>query len=231
MSVDFSRAQRKTRVGQNAVGIIGVSSSRSYWSSLERFVGIMWNAPHAGMNALGYVTNGHTALFARLDGNVVIAAGWDPHSFSETIYQQYLKGLGYQIDVEGGWRSDDGMFDDSSAHTMQVETSAENVKSFQEFLGVLIGTTKLSPHVEVDTHYTFKPGDLEKKYQEVSTTKHHVEYLNCGNAAFVVLCQFLYEWGKRDEAMELAEWVKLGDDLVQNFSQGRVMRLLQNQKK
>ena len=230
MAVDFKQAAASTKGGHYTVGIVGVSSSRSVWSSVERFAGILWNAPRSAMNALGYVSNGHTAIFARNNGEVVNVAGWDPERFSEVVYQQYLRGLGYKIDVSGGWRADAAMFEDSTSYMLEVEVDKEKVVAFNDYLGVLVGTKTLSPNIEVEAHYSFKPAELEKNYKEASAERNHVEYMNCGNAAFLVLCQFLYEWGKREDAMQLAEWVKLGDDKVQNFSQGRIMQLLQAQR-
>ena len=76
---------------KNSIGLVGVSSMR----------GIFHDAPGEGQGSfwlsrlastftiaepkacIGYAYNGHTAMLARVDGNVVAVVGWNPASYLE----------------------------------------------------------------------------------------------------------------------------------------------------
>ncbi|HWM92279.1 MAG TPA: hypothetical protein VN493_16055 [Thermoanaerobaculia bacterium] len=226
---------KNTGKENNSIGLIAVSSLQGWLSHKPKTIqedGVVYEQPGAGASilrrllatltfmspksAFGYVINGHTALMARVDGEITKVIGYNPKDYVATAFLKYEKG--YRIVVPGQWYDDIRMIDDPTAVSHEIPVTLDQAQRFAELINRLKGRPdlgKFSPS-KFPTFYSFQPASTETAADIVG---------NCGNMAFMILCAYLYELNLVTEASKLISWVR-STKSTRNFGQGPMMRAI-----
>src|SRR5262249_40954371 len=163
--------------------------------------------------AVGYFKNGHTALCVRRGGQLTKVVGFNPNSYLLAGLMQTV--WGNAITVPGLWYDDTAMINDPTAVSYEINVTDEQAGAFGELVASLVGRSDLGPHSPGVTYlYSFLPAETEPKVNGIVG--------NCGNMALLLLCQFLYEVGKKNYVENFVSWVRQ-NRLTNNFGQGPMM--------
>ncbi len=170
-----------------------------------------WSSPKG---CFGYFKNGHTALVVRQGGVITHLVGFNPNSYLLAGLLQTIRGN--NITVQGLWYDDSAMIHDPTAISYEINVSQNQANDFDTFIRSLIGRSDLGPHSPGNTSYfySFRPARTEANAGGLVG--------NCGNMALIILCQFLYEWGKGDYVDMFRNWVNRTQN-TRNYGQGPLM--------
>jgi len=190
---------------KNCIGLVGVSSMRgifhdapgegegSFW--LSRLVSTFTiSEPKA---CIGYAYNGHTAMLARVDGNVVAVIGWNPGSYLEAQVKTVLAsvmGEKNRFTCDGTWYNDSTMINDPTAVSLEIAVTKDEAEKFAAGIIKLVGGTGLGG---ASFEYTFLPAEMENN--------EHPFVGQCTEMAVVVLCTWLYEFRNTPGCTQLRE--------------------------
>src|SRR3984957_15936629 len=126
---------------KNSIGLVAVSSMRgifhdapgegqgTFWGSRLLSTFTIWE-PKA---CIGYAYNGHTAMIARVDGNIVAVIGWNPSSYLgaqvKTLVASVM-GTKNRFTCDGTWYNDSTMIHDPTAISVEIPVSNDDAKKF-----------------------------------------------------------------------------------------------------
>jgi hypothetical protein len=226
----------------DAIGLVAVSSMRGVWHTTPggRSEGegssILWRAwstlsltqPKA---CLGYAYNGHTALIARCRGRVMAVVGFNPASYLNTAVQQNMHGVWTMLTgsrpqaftVPGQWYNDLAMIQDPTAISLELPTTEHRALEFADYITGLVGSNEVN---EQAFQYTFMPADVE--------TGDKPFVAQCTTLGAIVLCSFLFSWGKADSnerfiavAKKLIALANSENPAERNLMQGKMMQFIE----
>lgn len=220
---------------KNSIGLVAVSSMR----------GIFHDAPGEGQGSfwlsrlastftisepkacIGYAYNGHTAMLARVDGNVVAVIGWNPASYLEAQVKTIMAGVmgtKNRFTCNGTWYNDSTMINDPTAISVEIPVKQQDAAKFAAAIGQLVGDTGLGG---ANFEYTFLPAEME--------SNDHPFVGQCTELAVVVLCTWLHEFKDtpgctqlKDELFKMANSQNTNE---RNLLQGKMMQFISNWNK
>ncbi len=214
----------------NSIGLVGVSSMRGIFHDAPgEGQGVFWlsrlvstftiSEPKA---CIGYAYNGHTAMLARVDGNVVAVIGWNPASYMEAQVKTVIANvMGYKnrFTCDGTWYNDSTMIHDPTAVSVEIPVPQVDAKRFATAIGQLVGGTGLGG---ANFEYTFLPAEMENN--------EHPFVGQCTELAVVVLCTWLHEFKNvpgctqlKDALFKMANSQNMNE---RNLLQGKMMQFI-----
>lgn len=191
--------------GKSSIGLVSVSSMR----------GLYHNVPGEGSGSsiayrlystfniwepkacMGYAYNGHTAMLARLHGQVFAVIGWNPQSYMGAQIKTVVASvMGYKnrFTCDGTWYDDGTMIHDPTAISLEVAVDAKQAFDFGTEIKTLVGDTGLGGS---KAEYTFLPAEME--------SNDHPFVGQCTEMAVIVLCAWLYQFKGTPGCTELRE--------------------------
>lgn len=216
--------------GKNSIGLVGVSSMRgichnvqgegegaSIFSRLASTFTFM--EPKA---CIGYAYNGHTAMVARVNGEIAAVIGWNPSSYMAAQVKTMLAnvmGQKNRFTCEGTWYNDETMIHDPTAISLEVDVSSRQAQDFGAAIRQLTGSGGLGG---ASAEYTFLPAEME--------SNDHPFVGQCTEMAVVVLCAWLHEFRDLPRCAELknALFVMANSQSMteRNLLQGKMMQFI-----
>jgi hypothetical protein len=216
--------------GKSSIGLVSVSSMR----------GLYHNAPGEGSGTsiayrlystfniwepkacVGYAYNGHTAMIARLHGQVFAVVGWNPQSYMaaqvKTIVAS-VSGSKNRFTCSGTWYDDSTMINDPTAISLELPVEGKQAFDFAHAIRALVGSTGLGG---ANAEYTFLPAEME--------SNEHPFVGQCTEMAVVVLCTWLYQFKDTAGATELREalfnMANSQNMSERNLMQGKMMQFI-----
>ena len=229
---------------KTAIGLVAVSSMRGIWHNAEgEGKGSFWlNRLYQTVNifepkaAFGYAYNGHTAMMARLNGDIVAVVGWNPLLYLgcqiSTMYHA-VTGVKNRFTCPGKWYNDQTMIHDPTAISLEIPCTTTVAQNFATLILGFVGTMGLgaddrldmgfgAPPV-VDVEYTFLPAEME--FNE------HPFVGQCTELAVIILCAWLYEIeGSSSKAKDLRKalftMANSQNTNERNLLQGKMMQFI-----
>ena len=218
--------------GKSSIGLVAVSSMR----------GLYHNAPGVGAGAsiasrlystfnfwepkacIGYAYNGHTAMIARLHGQVFAVIGWNPKSYMEAQVKTVIASVsGYKnrFTCDGTWYDDETMIHDPTAISLELPVEGKQAFDFAQAIKALVGDTGLGG---AKAQYTFLPAEME--------SNEHPFVGQCTEMAVVVLCTWLYQFkdtpGSTELRTALFDMANSQNMQERNLLQGKMMQFIAN---
>jgi hypothetical protein len=171
---------------------------------------------------IGYAYNGHTAMLARVGGQVVAVIGWNPASYLEAQIKTTISnviGSKNRFTCDGLWYNDATMIHDPTAISLEIPVKHEDAIRFSEAIATLVDQTGL---VGAKAEYTFLPAEME--------SNDHPFVGQCTEMALVVLSAWLHELRDtplcgelRDEFFRMANSQNTNE---RNLLQGKMMQFI-----
>ncbi len=218
--------------GKSAIGLVSVSSMR----------GLYHNAPGEGQGSsifyrlyssftiwepkacIGYAYNGHTALFARLNGQVFGVIGWNPRSYLSAQIKTNicsLAGPKNRFTCDGLWYDDSTMIHDPTAISLELTVEGKQAFDFGHAIRDLVGGTGLGG---AKAKYTFLPAEMESNENPFVG--------QCTEMAVVFFSAWLYELKHTLGATELRQalfnMANSQNENERNLLQGKMMQFISN---
>ncbi|HUB13290.1 MAG TPA: hypothetical protein VMB34_15180 [Acetobacteraceae bacterium] len=218
--------------GKNSIGLVSVSSMR----------GLYHNAPGEGQGSsigyrlystfniwspkacVGYAYNGHTAMIARVFGQVSAVVGWNPSSYMaaqvKTVVASVM-GSKNRFTCDGLWYDDEAMIQDPTAISLELPVLPIQAANFGAEIKRLVGGTGLGG---AKTEYTFMPAEME--------SNDHPFVGQCTEMAVIILCTWLYQLKDTPGATELRtalfDMANSQNMQERNLMQGKMMQFISN---
>lgn len=220
---------QRFREGKSSIGLVGVSSMRGIYHTegegqgASIFARLYSTFTMAEPKAcIGYAYNGHTAMIARVNGDVAAVIGWNPSSYMEAQVKTVIAnviGTKNRFTVDGTWYNDATMIHDPTAISAEVDVSAFQAGEFAKAIAQLTGGTGLGG---AQAEYTFLPAEME--------SNEHPFVGQCTEMAVIVLSAWLYEYKDvpgctafRQELFQMANSQNMSE---RNLMQGKMMQFI-----
>lgn len=218
------------RGNENSIGLVSVSSMRgifhsapgegsgTFWLSRLYSTFTIWE-PKA---CIGYAYNGHTAMLARVDGQVAAVIGWNPASYLGAQIKTTINnviGNKNRFTCDGLWYNDATMIHDPTAISLEVPVARDDANDFAQSIAGLVNGTGLGG---ANFEYTFLPAEME--------SNEHPFVGQCTEMALVVLCTWLYKLRDTPLCLELKdaffEMANSQNTNERNLLQGKMMQFI-----
>jgi hypothetical protein len=218
------------REGKSSIGLVAVSSMRGLYHDVQGegqgssifsrlYSTFTMSEPKA---CIGYAYNGHTAMIARVNGQVTAVIGWNPASYMMAQVQTVIAnviGTKNRFTVDGTWYNDATMIHDPTAIAAEVDVSAYQASEFAKKIAQLPGDTGLGG---ANAEYTFMPAEME--------SNEHPFVGQCTEMAVVVLSAWLYDYravpGCTELRQALFQMANSQNQSERNLMQGKMMQFI-----